>query len=101
MNYSRGTIAVRGNFANGIYAAGDSATVTTASVTTITVLSVTGENLKPGIALDAFGTAAAGNALTVNVASTIQMLGPAAPSPSVRNNGFGIRAISFWTRQSR
>ena len=95
MNYSSGTIDVSGNFANGIYAAGNSATVTTASGTTITVLSVTGERLKPGIALDAFGTAAAGNALTVNVASTIQMLGPAAPDPSLRNNGFGIRAMSF------
>ncbi len=95
VNYTSGTIAVRGNFANGIYAAGDSATVTTAPGTTITVLSLTGERLKPGIALDAFGTAAAGNALTVNTASTIQMLGPAAPDPGLRNNGYGIRAFSF------
>ena len=95
VNYTGGTIAVRGNFANGIYAAGDSSTVTTAPGTTITVLSLTGERLKPGIALDAFGTAAAGNALTVNSASTIQMLGPAAPDPGLRNNGYGIRAMSF------
>ena len=51
--------------------------------------------MKPGIALDAFGTAAAGNALTVNAASTIQTLGPAAPDPGLRNNGYGIRAMSF------
>ena len=55
VNYTSGTIDVRGNFANGIYAAGDSSTVTTAPGTTITVLSLTGERLKPGIALDSFG----------------------------------------------
>ena len=95
VDYTSGTIDVRGNFANGIYAAGNSATVTTAPGTTITVLSVTGERLKPGIALDAFGTAAANQALTATVASTIQMLGPAAPDPGLRNNGYGIRAFSF------
>ena len=52
VSYSSGTIDVRGNFANGIFAAGDSATVTTAPGTTITVFSVTGERLKPGIALE-------------------------------------------------
>ncbi len=51
VDYTSGTIAVRGNFANGIYAAGNSATVNTAPGTTITVLSLTGERLKPGIAL--------------------------------------------------
>ena len=95
VNYTSGTIAVRGNFANGIYAAGDSATVNTAPGTTITVLSVTGERLKPGIALDAFGTAAANQALRATVESTIQMIGPAAPDSNVRNNGIGIRAFSF------
>ena len=35
------------------------------------------------------------NALTATVASTIQMLGPAAPDSNLRNNGIGIRAFSF------
>src|SRR5262249_17847684 len=95
VHYSSGTIDVRGNFANGIFAAGNSATVITDPNTTIIVRSLTGERLKPGIALDAFGTAAANQALTATVASTIQMLGPAAPDPNLRNNGFGIRAFSF------
>ena len=86
---------MRGNFANGIFASGDSATVITDPGTTIIVTSVTGEHLKPGIALDVFGAAAAGHALTAKVASTIQMLGPAAADPSLRNNGLGIRAFSF------
>ena len=94
VNYSSGTIDVRGNFANGIFAAGDSAFVTTGPGTTINVLSLTGERLKPGIALDSFGTAGT-NELTATVASTIQMLGPAAPDPGLRNNGYGIRAFSF------
>ncbi|MGO4677868.1 autotransporter outer membrane beta-barrel domain-containing protein [Bosea sp. 2YAB26] len=93
--YHGGSIAVRGNFANGIYAAGNTAIVTTDPGTTITVLSLTGERLKPGIALDSFGTAAANDALIANVASTIQMAGPAAPDPGLRNNGYGIRAFSF------
>ena len=95
VNYSRGTIAVRGNFANGIYANGDSATVTTDPGTKIIVTGLISERLKPGIAADAFGTALAGNVLTVTAASTIQMLGPAAPDPDIRNNGIGIRAFSF------
>ena len=86
---------MRGNFANGIYAAGDSATVNTAPGTTITVLSVTGERLKPGIALDAFGTAAANQALTATRGVDNQDVGPAAPDSNVRNNGIGIRAFSF------
>jgi hypothetical protein len=86
VNYSRGTIDVRGIFANGIFALGDSATVTTDPGTSIIVTS-TGGPLKPGIAVDSFGQPA-----TVNAASTIQMLGPAAPDPDFRDNGFGIRA---------
>ncbi len=42
-----------------------------------------------------FGTAAAGNALTVNSASTIEMLGPAAQIPVFATTGYGIRALSF------
>ncbi len=51
--------------------------------------------MKPGIAIDAFGTAAAGQALTATVASTIEMRGAAAPDPALRRNGCGIRAFSF------
>jgi outer membrane autotransporter protein len=87
VNYHRGTIDVSGTFANGIFAAGVAATVTTDPGTTIIVRSPNGEELKPGIAIDAFGGAG-----TATVASTIQMLGPAAPDPAFRNNGFGIRA---------
>ena len=31
----------------------------------------------------------------MNAASTIQMLGPAAPDTNIRNNGIGIRAFSY------
>jgi hypothetical protein len=94
VNYTSGTIDVRGTFANGIYANGDSATVTTAIGTKIIVTSETGERLKPGIALDTSGTAAS-NQLTATVASEIRMLGLAAADPNIRNNGIGIRASSF------
>src|SRR5262249_17983186 len=87
VNYHRGTIDVQGTFSNGIFAAGNAATVTTDPGTSIIVRSLNGEKLKPGIAVDAFGLGA-----VVNAASTIQMLGPAAPDPGYRNNGFGIRA---------
>jgi hypothetical protein len=86
VNYHRGTIDVQGTFSNGIFAAGNAATVTTDPGTSIIVRSLNGEKLKPGIAVDAFGLGA-----VVNAASTIQMLGPAAPDPGYRNNGFGIR----------
>ena len=79
----------------GIFASGASVTVITDPGTTIAVTSVAGEPLKPGIAIDAFGTAAAGQALTATVASTIEMRGAAAPDPALRRNGFGIRAFSF------
>ena len=95
VHYGSGTIDVRGTFANGIFASGNSSTVTTDPGTTIIVRSLTGERLKPGIALDSSGTAAAGHTLTATVASTIQMLGPAAADPNLRNDGLGIRAFSF------
>src|SRR5262249_44827386 len=96
VNYHSGTIDVSGIFSNGIFATGASATVTTDPGTMINVTSLTGEPLKPGIAVDSGGTAAAGNALTADVSSTIQMLGPAAADPNPRNNGIGIRASSFF-----
>ena len=34
-------------------------------------------------------------AVTVNAASTMQMLGPATSDPNVRENGIGIRTFSF------
>ena len=95
VHYRRGTIDVSGTFSNGIFASGASVTVITDPGTTIAVTSVAGEPLKPGIAIDAFGTAAAGQALTATVASTIEMRGAAAPDPALRRNGFGIRAFSF------
>ena len=93
--YRSGTINMSGKFANGIFASGNSATVITDPGTTIIVSELTGEPLKPGIALDSFGTAAAGHALTATVASTIQMLGPATADPNLRNDRLGIRAFSF------
>ena len=95
VHYRGGTIDVSGTFANGIFASGNSSTVITDPGTTIIVTSPAGDRLKPGVALDASGTAAAGNALTATVASTIQMLGPAAADPNLRNDGLGIRAFSF------
>jgi Autochaperone Domain Type 1 len=86
--YRRGTIDVRGTFANGIFASGGTATVTTAPKTNI-IVTGTGGPLKPGIAVDSDGT------LTVDTASTIQVLGSAVADPGFRNNGFGIRASSF------
>src|SRR5262245_36201739 len=88
--YSRGTIDVSGFFANGIFASGEAATVTTLPGTNIIVTNTAGQQAKPGIAVDV-----GGGALTVNAASTIQMLGPADASQFFRNNGFGIRASSF------
>ncbi len=90
--YRRGTIDVSGTFANGIFAAGEAATVTTDPGTNIIVTGTGGRPLKPGIAVD--GSFELGG-VTVNAASTIQMLGPAAADPGFRNNGFGIRASSF------
>jgi outer membrane autotransporter protein len=96
VRYRRGTIDVSGTFSGGIFASGASATVTTDPGTTIIVRSLLGERLKPGITVDSFGTAAASQALTANVASEIQMLGTAAADPGPRNNGIGIRASSFF-----
>ncbi len=65
--YRGGTIDVSGTFANGIFAAageGGMATVTTDPGTIIKVTSTSGEPLKPGIAVDSAGTAAAGGAAT-------------------------------------
>jgi hypothetical protein len=52
-------------------------------------------NTKPGIHAGSSGTAAANNAVTMNIASTIQMFGPATPGPRITNNGVAIRALSF------
>src|SRR5262245_38737781 len=97
VRFRGGTVDVRGNFATGIYARsgfpGGSAIVVTDPGTTVTVTNAFGERAKPGIALDGQGTAA--DQVTATVASTIQMLGPAAADPSLRNLGIGIRAFSF------
>ena len=97
--FHSGTITAEGFFANGIYAEGGpdgSATVITDPGTTIIVQIVNpGDKLKPGIAAETSGSAAANDSVTVDVQSTIQMLGPAAFDPRLRNDGIGIRASSF------
>ena len=102
VHYHSGTINVSGNFANGIFssAGNGSATVITDPGTTIIVNGfdpVLGStfNTKPGIAVEASGTALGGNAVTATVVSTIQMLGAAPGDPNLRNDGLGIRAFSF------
>jgi hypothetical protein len=45
----------------------------------------------------ALGVRACLCAVTVNAASTMQMLSPATSDPNVRENGIGIRTFSFPT----
>jgi outer membrane autotransporter protein len=102
VHYRSGTIDVSGFYAIGIFAAaGDgSATVITDPGTTVIVngadpvLNQT-FHTKPGIDAESAGTASAGNKVTMNIASTIEMTGPAAPDPRLTNNGAAIRALSF------
>ena len=97
--FHSGTITAEGFFANGIFAAGGpvgSATVTTDPGTTIIVQIVNpGDKLKPGIAAETSGSAAANDSVTVVAQSAINILGAAAADPSLRNDGLGIRAFSF------
>ena len=101
--YHSGNINVSGFFAIGIFAsANDSVTVTTDPGTTVIVNGFdpvlnTTFHTKPGIDAESTGTAAANNAITMNIASTIQMSGPAAPDPSgkITNNGVAIRALAY------
>ena len=97
--FHSGTITAEGFFANGIFAAGGpvgSATVTTDPGTTIIVQIVNpGDKLKPGIAAETSGSAAANNSVTVVAQSAINILGAAAADPNLRNDGLGIRAFSF------
>jgi outer membrane autotransporter protein len=94
VNYSSGTIDVRGVVPVGIQASsrGDgSATVITAAGTKINVsdTQLGGE----GVLLLSSGTAASGKALTANVASTIMSSGPASIDPN--NFPSGIVAFGF------
>ena len=50
--------------------------------------------LTAAIAAELDGTAAAGRAITVNAASTINMLGSATPNSSITSDPVGIRALS-------
>ena len=97
--FHSGTITAEGFFANGIFASGGpvgSATVTTDPDTTIIVQIVNpGDKLKPGIAAETSGSAAANNSVTVVAQSAINILGAAAADPNLRNDGLGIRAFSF------
>ncbi len=97
--FHSGTITAEGFFANGIFAAGGpvgSATVTTDPGTTIIVQIVNpGDKLKPGIAAETTGSAAANDSVTVVAQSAINILGAAAADPNLRNDGLGIRAFSF------
>ena len=97
--FHSGTITAEGFFANGIFASGGpvgSATVTTDPGTTIIVQIVNpGDKLKPGIAAETSGSAAANNSVTVVAQSAINILGAAAADPNLRNDGLGIRAFSF------
>ena len=97
--FHSGTITAEGFFANGIFAAGGpvgSATVITDPGTTIIVQIVNpGDKLKPGIAAETSGSAAANNSVTVVAQSAINILGAAAADPNLRNDGLGIRAFSF------
>ena len=97
--FHSGTITAEGFFANGIFASGGpvgSATVTTDPGTTIIVQTVNpGDKLKPGIAAETSGSAAANNSVTVVAQSAINILGAAAADPNLRNDGLGIRAFSF------
>ena len=54
-----------------------------------------GDKLKPGIAAETTGSAAANNSVTVVAQSAINILGAAAADPNLRNDGLGIRAFSF------
>ena len=97
--FHSGTITAEGFFANGIFAAGGpdgSATVITDPGTTIIVQTVNpGDKLKPGIAAETSGSAAANDFVNVVAQSAIKMLGAAAADPNLRNDGLGIRAFSF------
>ena len=97
--FHSGTITAEGFFSNGIFAAGGpvgSATVTTDPGTTIIVQIVNpGDKLKPGIAAETSGSAAANDSVTVVAQSAINILGAAAADPNLRNDGLGIRAFSF------
>jgi outer membrane autotransporter protein len=97
--FHSGTITAEGFFANGIFAAGGpdgSATVITDPGTTIIVQIVNpGDKLKPGIAAETSGSAAANDSVTVVAQSAINILGAAAADPNLRNDGLGIRAFSF------
>jgi len=102
--YRSGTINVQGNFANGIFAGADgagSAQVITYPGTTIIVsgtdpgASNPTEPVKPAIdAESGAGTAAGGQTVTENVASTIMTSGTATPDPGIFNNPVAIRALS-------
>jgi hypothetical protein len=99
--FHSGTITAEGFFANGIFAAGGpvgSATVITDPGTTIIVQIVNlnpADKLKPGIAAETTGSAAANDFVTVVAQSAINILGAAAADPNLRNDGLGIRAFSF------
>ena len=54
-----------------------------------------GDKLKPGIAAETPGSAAANDSVTVVAQSAIKILGAAAADPNLRNDGLGIRAFSF------
>ncbi|MDR3631106.1 MAG: autotransporter outer membrane beta-barrel domain-containing protein [Desulfocapsaceae bacterium] len=94
MHYRSGTIAMQGSQAYGISASSVSgvAQVITDSGTTINVTS--SGLIYPGIAAETSGTAAQSAAVTMQVASNINMSGAAAPNTGWTNNPVGIRGIS-------
>jgi hypothetical protein len=97
VTYSSGTITIQGSNSVGIFAgaaANGSAEITTLPGTTINVIGPPGTPTDPGITAEISGTAAAGQKITVNAASTIKVLGDVPGDSSLFNDPIGIRALS-------
>ncbi|MGB8488798.1 MAG: hypothetical protein WCD67_21220, partial [Xanthobacteraceae bacterium] len=103
VTYRSGTIDVQGRFSNGIFAGAEgngTAQVDTLPGTTIIVSgtlpveSTPSQSLTAGITAELGGAAAAGSAITVNAASTINMFGKVTPNSSIFGNPVGIRTLS-------
>ncbi len=95
--YRSGTITIQGSNSVGIFAgaaANGSAEITTLPGTTINVIGPPGTPTDPGITAEISGTAAAGQKITVNAASTIKVLGDVPGDSSLFNDPIGIRALS-------
>jgi hypothetical protein len=95
--YRSGTITIQGSNSVGIFAgaaANGSAEITTLPGTTIILIGNPGSPTDPGITAEISGTAAAGQKITVNAASTIKVFGDVPGDSSLFNDPIGIRALS-------